>query len=158
MKTYINFGFIVLFAAQTSGAESGKISFNRDIRPILSDTCFHCHGFDPKSRKAGLRLDERAAALIETKNGVLPIVPGKPEESAIIQRVLTTDADEIMPPVKAHKELTLAQKELLKRWVAEGAVYEPHWAYASLEKPEIPHNGRSDPVDAFILKSCSRRI
>jgi hypothetical protein len=157
MKHLLSLGFIALFVAQTNGAEPGKVSFNRDIRPILSDTCFHCHGFDPKSRKAGLRLDEREAALSETKNGVIPIVPGKPEESAIIQRLLTSDPEEIMPPVKAHKELSSAQKEIFKRWVAEGADYQPHWAYAPLEKQEIPRNGARNPVDAFVLEKLQHK-
>lgn len=157
MKFQLCFGLVVLFVAQSNGAELGNVSFNRDIRPILSDTCFHCHGFDPKSRKAGLRLDVREAALSETKNGVIPIVPGKPEESAIIQRLLTTDAEEVMPPVKAHKELTGPQKETFKRWVAEGAVYQPHWAYAPLEKSVIPKNGARNPVDAFILEKLQNK-
>jgi len=126
------------------------VSFNRDIRPIMSDTCFHCHGFDAKTREAGLRLDLREAALQKTENDVIPIVPGKPEESEIIARIFSTDKDELMPPPKAHKALTPQQKETVKRWVAEGAVYEPHWAYAPLVKPPVPQNGAAHPVDAFI--------
>jgi hypothetical protein len=112
------------------------VSFNRDIRPIMSDTCFHCHGFDSKSREAGMRLDLREEALKPTKSGLIPIVPGKPEESEIIQRIM--DTGDPMPPETMHKNLTPAQKELFRRWVAEGAVYEPHWAYTPLVKPEVP--------------------
>jgi hypothetical protein len=130
------------------------VSFNRDIRPIMSDTCFHCHGFDAKSREAGMRLDLREEALKPTKHDVIPIVPGRPAESEIILRI--NDDSEPMPPESAHKKLTPAQKELFRRWVAEGAVYEPHWAYAPLTRPAVPQtlNPRpktpAHPVDAFI--------
>lgn len=115
-----------------------KVRFNRDIRPIMSDTCFHCHGFDKSSRKGGLRLDIREEALKPAKSGEIPIVPGKPEESEIIKRIFTEDEDDLMPPDEAHKTLTPKQKEMFKRWVAEGAVYEAHWAYTPLVKPEVP--------------------
>ena len=131
-------------------AANEKISFNRDIRPIMSDTCFHCHGFDAKTREAGMRLDVRDEALKPTKTEALPIVPGRPEASEIINRIF--DDRDPMPPVDAHKPLTPAQKELLRRWVAEGAVYEPHWAYAPLVQPPVPTPARGDlnPIDAFI--------
>ncbi len=137
-----------------------RVSFNRDIRPIMSDTCFHCHGFDAKSRKAGMRLDRREEALKPTKNGFVPIVPGKPDESEIILRI--NDQDEPMPPPEAHKTLTPAQKDLFRRWVAEGAVYEPHWAYAALEKPAVPsiRNPQSEirnPIDAFIRAKLAEK-
>ncbi|MCX6956702.1 MAG: DUF1549 domain-containing protein, partial [Verrucomicrobia bacterium] len=126
-----------------------KVEFNRDIRPIMSDTCFHCHGFDAKSREAGLRLDIRAEALKKTKSDVLPIVPGKPDDSEIIGRIF--DEDDPMPPIKAHKPLTERQKALMKRWVEQGAVYEPHWAYAPLRRPVIPAAGaKQNPIDYFI--------
>jgi hypothetical protein len=125
------------------------VSFNRDIRPIMSDTCFHCHGFDSKSREAGMRLDLREEALKPTKSGLIPIVPGKPEESEIIQRIM--DTGDPMPPETMHKNLTPAQKELFRRWVAEGAVYEPHWAYTPLVKPEVPRVKKvTNPIDTFI--------
>ena len=134
--------------AATSGVQP-SISFNRDIRPIMSDTCFHCHGFDSKTREAGLRLDVREEALKPTKNDLIPIVPGKPEESEIIQRIM--DPGDPMPPETMHKNLTPAQKELFRRWVAEGAVYEPHWAYTPLVKPEVPRGQKvTNPIDAFI--------
>jgi hypothetical protein len=141
---------IVATAWLVSAASAGdKVSFNRDIRPIMSDTCFHCHGNDAKTREAGLRLDQRDAALKATEAGVVPIVPGDPDSSAIIQRIFSND--DPMPPESAHKPLSDAQKELFRRWVAEGAVYEPHWAYAPLERPSIPagHEGKN-PIDAFV--------
>jgi hypothetical protein len=142
-----------LAAASASASAPTPVSFNRDIRPIMSNTCFHCHGFDAKTREAGLRLDLREEALKPTKNGVIPIVPGKPEESEVIQRI--NDTVEPMPPEEAHKTLTPAQKELFRRWIAEGAAYEPHWAYATLTRPAVPPGGDRDssgpnPIDAFI--------
>ncbi len=149
----------VLAPTLAFGAE-GPVSFNRDIRPIMSDTCFHCHGFDAKTREAGLRLDLREQAITKTEDGVIPIVPGKPEESAIIERIFSSDKDELMPPPKAHKALTQAQKETIKRWVAEGAVYEAHWAYAPLVRTEVPEvgSGKSEvgnPIDAFIREKLA---
>jgi len=160
-----------LAVASSSLAEPTKVQFNRDIRPIFSDTCFHCHGFDAKAREAGMRLDIRAEALKKTDNGVLPIVPGKPEQSAIIEHIFSTDKDEIMPPPKAHKELTQAQKETIKRWVAEGAVYEAHWAYTPLVRPAVPglgdgekegegdggKGGTRNPIDAFIRQKLAAK-
>src|SRR5215510_14451864 len=99
------------------GAEGqDAVSFNRDIRPIFSDTCFRCHGPDKNARQAGLRLDIREEALRKTKSGITPIVPGKPEESEIIRRIFATDQYEVMPPLDAHKELSAQQKETIKRW------------------------------------------
>jgi hypothetical protein len=128
------------------------VRFNRDIRPMMSDTCFHCHGFDPKSRKGGLRLDIREEALKAGKSGEIAIVPGKPDQSEIIKRIFSTDAEDVMPEKEAHKTLSAAQKELFRRWVAEGAVYEPHWAYKPLEMPAIPAlpAGGKNPIDAFV--------
>src|ERR1700680_1649830 len=97
-----------------------EVRFNRDIRPIMAETCFRCHGPDKNSRMAGMRLDLREEALKATKSGVTPIVPGDPGKSAIVARVLAQDA-RIMPPAFAHKELTAAQKDTIRRWVAEGA-------------------------------------
>src|ERR1700739_2125360 len=98
--------------------QAGSISFNRDIRPIMSDTCFRCHGPDKSSRMAGMRLDIREEALKPREPDVIPIVPGSPEPSAIVQRIFATDA-RIMPPAYAHKVLTAAQKDTIRRWVAE---------------------------------------
>ncbi len=141
---------ILILPATALAAEPplpAKISFNRDIRPIMSDTCFHCHGFDPKTREAGLRLDIREDAIKPTEDGVIGIVPGDPAKSEIIARIF--DEDDPMPPDKAHKPLTDRQKALFKQWVAEGAVYEPHWAYAPLTKP-APPSPNGNPIDAFI--------
>ena len=120
----------------------------------MSDTCFRCHGPDSKSRMAGLRLDIRNDALKTTKSGITPIVPGDPAKSAIIQRIFAENPAKIMPPKQAHKELTEAQKNTIKRWVAEGAEYEGHWAYEPIKRPTPPTVADSsqlrNPIDAFI--------
>ena len=126
-----------------------KIEFNRDIRPILSDACFHCHGPDQNKRKAGLRLDVRDEALKAAKSGKIPILPGAPDKSEVVLRVFSEDAEERMPPPEGHKVLTAAQKDLLKRWITEGAEYQIHWAYRPVERPPVPIAGLH-PVDAFI--------
>ena len=126
----------------------GAVSFNRDIRPIMSDTCFRCHGPDKSSRMAGLRLDIREEALKATKSGITPIVPGKPEASAIVERVFSTSVAKLMPPKYSHKELNEKQRNLIRQWVAEGAVYEGHWAYQPVRRPAV--SGDGNPVDAFI--------
>src|SRR5687767_2891768 len=104
-----------------------KIDYERDIKPIVSDNCTQGHGADENHRQGGLRLDIPAEALKEHE-GVHAIVPGKPDESDLIARVVTTDKDEIMPPPKSKKTLTAEQKEKLRQWVAEGAEYRNHWS------------------------------
>jgi hypothetical protein len=133
----------------TATLSNAAVSFNRDIRPIMSDTCFRCHGPDKAARMAGMRLDIRDEALKPRKPDVIPIVPGDPEHSAIIQRIFAIDA-RIMPPQFAHKELTPAQKETIRQWVAEGAKYQGHWAYEPVKRPPVPEAQVSNPIDAFI--------
>ena len=125
-----------------------EVSFNRDIRPIMSDTCFRCHGPDRSSRMANMRLDIREEALKPNRKGVAPIVPGDPEHSNIIHRIFAPSAAQIMPPAAIHKELTEAQKKTIRQWVAEGAKYEGHWAYSPVRRPETHSTG--NPIDEFI--------
>ncbi len=119
-------------------ANASPVDFRRDIQPILSDNCFACHGPDTQKVKSGLRLDQRDLALKAAKSGKFAVVPGKPAESELIQRILTEDADDLMPPGETHKVLTAAQKELLQRWIAEGADYPRHWAYVPPVRPAVP--------------------
>ena len=107
-------------AAVSAALCPAEVRFNRDIRPIMAETCFRCHGPDKSSRMAGMRLDLRDEALKPTADGTIPIVPGDPEKSAIIQRIFAANA-RVMPPAYIHKELTPAQKETIRQWVAEGA-------------------------------------
>lgn len=137
---------VLVFAAPLAAAE-GKLSFNRDIRPILSENCFACHGFDAKKREADLRLDTAEGAAMDL-GGYQAIVPGSLEKSEAWERILSTDPDEIMPPPKSHKTLTDAQKNTLKRWIEEGAVYERHWSLETPVKPAVPAEGR--PIDHFL--------
>jgi hypothetical protein len=142
--------------AHASAPPEGRIQFNRDVRPILSDTCFHCHGFDEKERKGGLRLDVREEALKPAKSGDIAIVPGKPEESTLLMRVFATDPDDLMPPAKLHKPLKPEQKEILRRWIAEGAEYQGHWAFLKPERPTPPPGGRN-AIDGFIQQKLSEQ-
>ncbi|MBM3728073.1 MAG: DUF1553 domain-containing protein [Acidobacteria bacterium] len=132
---------------------AAEVSFNRDIRPIMSDTCFRCHGPDRNTRMAGLRLDLREEALKKTSTGVVPIVPGRPDDSAIVARVFATGA-KVMPPAFAHKELTRAQKDTIRQWVAEGARYEGHWAYQPVRRPAV--SGNENPIDQLIEARLTR--
>lgn len=155
-RTIFSMGVISLIVG--AGPAGAEISFNKDIRPIMSDTCFRCHGPDKSSRMVGLRLDIRDEALKKAKSGVTPIVPGKPEESAIIARIFATNPAKVMPPQFAHKELTTAQKETIRQWVAEGAKYEGHWVYTVVKRPVAPEMaspGRN-PIDAFIEARLAR--
>src|SRR5436853_5193811 len=111
--------FLLLFTIPAAhAAQTNQIQFNRDIRPILSENCYACHGPDKNQRKAKLRLDMREIALEKEA-----IVPRQPDKSKLIEHIFSTDPEEIMPPPKTQKTLSLAQKELFKRWIVEGAEY-----------------------------------
>ncbi|MFO0907547.1 MAG: PSD1 and planctomycete cytochrome C domain-containing protein [Isosphaeraceae bacterium] len=133
-----------------------RVEYNRDVRPILSDNCFLCHGPDAKTRKGKLRLDRRDDA-VRDRDGHAAVVPGNVEESELIARILSDDALDQMPPPSAHKTLTAAQKDILKRWVAQGAEYQAHWAYLPPVRPVVPALPDSskvrNPIDAFIQKT-----
>lgn len=145
---------LATFAAFTAFAgpasAQSKIEFNRDIRPILSDKCFACHGPDTTKLKGKLRLDLRDVAV---KKGA--IVPGKPDESELVRRIHATDGEERMPPPKSNKTLTAAEKDLLKRWIAAGADYKVHWAYVAPRLATLPAvknmTWPRNPIDHFIL-------
>jgi len=120
--------------------------FNREVRPILSGHCFKCHGMDDKTRKANLRLDDRASAIASA------IVPGRPMDSELIRRIRSSDEQEVMPPPSTKHPLTESEKAILERWIAAGAPYEPHWAFVPPKKPQVPANleWSSNPIDAFV--------
>jgi hypothetical protein len=143
-----------VLALLAAGAAHCEVRFNRDIRPIMAETCFRCHGPDKSSRMAGMRLDLPDEALRPTRSGAVPIVPGDPEKSAIVQRIFAAGA-RVMPPASAHKVLTESQKNTIRLWVAEGAKYEGHWAYQPVHRPSPPA-GAPHPVDAFILDRLAR--
>ena len=127
---------------------AAEISFNQDVRPILSEKCFHCHGIDAKNRKGKLRLDTPTAALGKGKSGALAIVPGKPEQSELWMRITAADHDDRMPPAKVKKPLLPDEIEILQRWITEGASYEKHWALEPPKAKVWPKAGRE--VDRFI--------
>ncbi len=112
--------------------------FSRDVRPILSQHCFKCHGPDDKARKGGLRLDVRDSAMKEAKSGGIALVPGKPDQSELVARIFSTDEDELMPPPSAKRALSPEQKDTLRRWVAAGAEYQQHWAFVRPKQIAVP--------------------
>ncbi len=150
---------ILILALLCCGGIVGRVSaaavdFDRDIRPILSNNCFKCHGPDAGERKADLRLDTKAGALARLEDH-FAIVPGKPDESELLRRITTADADERMPPADSGKTLTPEQIELVKRWIAEGAAWGTHWAFVAPQRPQVPptqlHAWPRTGIDSFIL-------
>lgn len=142
----------VLLGAKASAADD--VDFNRDVRPILSDHCFACHGPDKAQRKADLRLDDRAAALQAEA-----FVPGKADESELVARIFSDSPDELMPPRKMNKPLSVKQKDILKRWVAAGAPYAAHWSFTPIVRPQPPKlsDAARNPIDAFIQASLDSK-
>ncbi|HWA97129.1 MAG TPA: DUF1553 domain-containing protein [Pirellulales bacterium] len=139
-------------------APSQRLSYNRDIRPILSDKCFRCHGPDAAHRQADLRLDRREDA-VSQKGACRAIVPGKPHESELYRRAASPEAEERMPPADSGLELSAEQIAVLKRWIEEGAEYEPHWAFVGPKRAPIPagDDGWSrNPIDRFVLANLER--
>ncbi len=123
------------------------VSFNREVRPILSDNCYQCHGTDANHRKGDRRLDTTEGATADI-DGVKAIVPGKPDDSELIARILSDDPDVLMPPPKSNKSVTPAEKEILRRWISEGAKYEPHWAFVAPVRPPVPAGVNA--IDHFV--------
>ena len=148
---------LALLAAPAFGADA--VQFNRDIRPLLADHCFHCHGPDPGTRKAGLRLDTEAgffAPRADKQGNQEPptIIKGQPEKSTLYQRMLSKDEDEIMPPPETHKPLKPEQIALVRRWIEQGAPWQPHWSLVAPRKAEPPVVAdaawNAHPVDRFV--------
>ncbi len=150
-------GLIVTSAVSTAAE---KVVFNRDVRPILSDRCFACHGPDDAKRESGLRLDRAAEATAELSGGTRAIVPGKPDESELLARITSTDPDVVMPPPHLGKPVTPAEAAILRRWIEEGAEYQGHWAFTRVERPEVPavHDAAwcRGPIDHFALARLER--
>lgn len=130
---------------------SGDVQFNRDVRPILAEHCWRCHGFDSQERQSGLRLDVREHALRPSDSGLAAIVPGNPGESELLARVSAQDESLRMPPPDAHRQLTPAEIETLRTWIDEGAVYQQHWSFEPIAKPKVPVvKDARNPIDAFV--------
>ncbi len=144
------------FNSATNGDHTGQLNYGRDIRPLLSEYCFHCHGPDEGSREAKLRLD--------TADGMLEksaIVPNHPEKSEVIARIFLDDPDEIMPPPESHKTMTDAEKDKIKIWISQGAKWERHWAYDNPKKQALPKadkEGWNDhPIDQFAFAKMKEK-
>jgi hypothetical protein len=146
-------GLAVLFVPYA--AQGNDVDFSRDVRPILAKHCFKCHGPDDKARKAKLRLDVREAALRPAKSGQRPIVPGKPDESELLQRILATEDSERMPPPAAKNPVSQRDAELLRRWIVAGAEYQQHWAFIPPRQAPLPKvkqtNWPRNAIDYFVL-------
>ena len=138
----------VLGASLLTEAAPTAPDFTRDIRPILSENCFACHGQDAKKRKGKLRLDKGDVAIAE-RDGVQAIAPGNLEKSEAWTRILSEDEDEVMPPRDSDKELSDAEKDILKQWILQGAQYADHWAFTAPKPPVVPKGG-ANPIDAFL--------
>ena len=135
---------------KVSGVLLAEIDFNKDIKPILSENCYYCHGPDENKRKAKLRLDDFKDATAE-KNGSIAIVPNNPEESELYHRIISDDPDEVMPPPEAKIKLTEDQKKLLTEWIKSGAKYDEHWAFIKAEKPKLIKT--QHPIDELVRKT-----
>ena len=142
------FGTPLLALALPLIASAAEVDFAREIRPLLSENCFACHGPDANKRKAGLRLDVKESAFGKNESGEIAIVPGDVEKSELLRRVVSADKDEVMPPPKEHKKLKPEQVELLKRWIKEGANWTGHWAFQPVKQPPAPD--AAHPIDSFI--------
>ncbi|MEO5803045.1 MAG: PSD1 and planctomycete cytochrome C domain-containing protein [Verrucomicrobiota bacterium] len=146
--------FVVLLALAFSAHAETEIQFNRDVRPILSDKCFFCHGPDKSKRKADLRLDHQETALGKSESGKIAIVPGKPEASEVVARITAADED-LMPPVKSGRVLSQKEIQTLTQWIKQGAKWETHWSFQTPQRPALPKikNGGwpKNEIDHFIL-------
>ena len=140
---------------------AGAVDFAREVQPILAENCFHCHGPDSGTRKAKLRLDRAEFATAVRGTHEPAIVPGKPDESPLIERILSKDPEEIMPPPEGLKTLKPEEIALLKRWVAEGAQYQEHWSFLPPVRPAVPvvagaaAKWARTPVDRFIAEKIT---
>ncbi|MDP1796968.1 MAG: DUF1549 domain-containing protein, partial [Planctomycetaceae bacterium] len=150
--------FVIVIAWVTVATATEKIHFSREILPILSDKCFHCHGPDEESRAADLRLDTKDG-LFRRHDDIYTVVPGKADRSELVRRILSTDPDEMMPPPASNRSLTLQQKALLQRWVDEGAEWGVHWAFVAPGHPTpSTKNDRwaRNEIDRFVLERLTK--
>ncbi len=141
-------------SAIATAQEKARVNYGRDVRPILSENCFFCHGQDPKKRMAGLRLDSSEGATAD-RGGHAAVAPGKPEASLMYQRITAEQPARRMPPVYSNRTLTADQIATLKRWIEEGGEYSKHWAFVPPQRPPVPETGDrwvAQPIDAFVLK------
>src|ERR1051326_780118 len=152
---YLTAALVTSLALSSLARAADRLEYNRDIRPILTENCFKCHGQDSVLRKAGLRLDQRDKAV-----EVNAIVPGKPDESKLVKRIFSDAEDRVMPPHNSNKKLTATQKDVLKRWIAEGAEYQAHWSFIAPKRPGLPEVKNKEwcrnSIDYFILAELEK--
>ncbi len=163
LRTIEYSGLVILLGSSALFAD-GEVNFNRDIRPVLSDRCFHCHGPDEEERKKKLRLDraDGVDGAYRIRKSKPAIKPGHPEASAVWQRIITDDDDDVMPPSDSHKKpLSAGEKALIKQWIQEGARYEAFWAFEQPKKQETPTvkntSWPQNPIDHFVLKKLESK-
>src|SRR5262245_20411623 len=146
--------FVFLAAGAARPVYGDAVDFQRDVRPLLSRHCFKCHGPDDKARKAKLRLDVREAATKGGRSGLPAVAPGKPDDSELVRRIFA-DESEVMPPPSTKNPLSDSQKQVLRRWIAEGADYKPHWAFVPPRQRPLPKVKQADwprnPIDYVVL-------
>ncbi|MEN8865573.1 MAG: PSD1 and planctomycete cytochrome C domain-containing protein [Akkermansiaceae bacterium] len=142
-------GAALMFGSALFAEGADALSFNRDIRPILSEKCFACHGMDEESREAKLRLDTPEGAFRKKRQGKSALVPGRPDESESWLRIVSDDEEEVMPPPDSHKTLNDEEKKLIRQWIEEGASYQKHWAFEAPVMPVIPA-GEGSEIDRFV--------
>jgi hypothetical protein len=140
--------FLALFLAAAC-TPADAVDFNREVRPILAQHCFACHGMDEHSRKGKLRLDLPESAHGQGKSGETAIVAGQPDKSEVIHRIFSDDPDDVMPPPETKKPISAKDKAVLRAWIAEGGVYQPHWAFSAPKQAPLPKSGLH-PIDAFV--------
>ena len=153
MRTIPRLGLVAALGALAgslhAAAITGSIDYGRDIRPILSGNCFYCHGQDASHRKGKLRFDT-----LDGQRAKEAVIPGKPNDSELIKRILTKDPDEQMPPPDSNRHLTDKQRDVLRRWITEGAPFDGHWAFSAPARPEEPKNRNAtwarNPIDRFV--------
>ncbi|HQZ63945.1 MAG TPA: PSD1 and planctomycete cytochrome C domain-containing protein [Planctomycetaceae bacterium] len=150
------FSLTLLVATTGFGFADDRTNYDRDVRPILSDTCYKCHGPDAAERKAGLRLDSAEGATVRLESGVSAIVPGKADESELLKRILSTDPDLVMPPPESGMKLTPQQQQKLTKWIEQGAEFKGHWSFIRPQRPALPAVSDEawcrNPIDRFVMR------
>ena len=151
MRLILPLGAALFAAMHTDGLCADRVLFNREIRPILAEHCWPCHGPDKQARQAGLRLDLREYAVKPAESGAIAVVPHSPDASELTRRITSSDVNERMPPSDTNKQLSPTQISKLRTWIKQGAQYERHWAFRQISRPAVPHvDGAVHPIDAFI--------
>ncbi|MEC9115928.1 MAG: c-type cytochrome domain-containing protein, partial [Planctomycetota bacterium] len=154
-------GELVLLWATLGGTSvQAEVDFDRDVRPILAEKCYACHGPDEAVRQAELRLDLRSSAIAPLPSGEVAIVPGNTDESELIRRIFSTHSGDRMPPETSQKPLTDRERQVLKEWIDSGAGYRLHWAFRPIDSPPVPAatfpEWQRNEVDAFVARRLSR--